>query len=56
MNPLLLMFGWKLYDAEIEIDNERRDVRILAKGNLITGELKVQKIQDFYIARSNDDS
>lgn len=56
MNPLLLMFGWKLYDAEIEIDNERRDVRILAKGNLITGEIKVQKIQDFYIARSNDDS
>ena len=56
MNPLLLMFGWKLHEASIRIDQHDRDVRLLVKGSLKPGSYKVQSIQDFYIARSNDDS
>tara|TARA_Y100001960_G_C14764467_1_gene876088 strand:+ start:2532 stop:3119 length:588 start_codon:yes stop_codon:yes gene_type:complete len=55
MNPLLLMFGWKLHEASIKIDDHDRDVRILVKGPLKPGTYKVQSIQDFYIARSNDE-
>ncbi|SEA42074.1 hypothetical protein [Marinobacterium iners] len=51
MNPLLLMFGWKLYEAEIEINGNERSVRVLYKGNLIPGDYSVQTIQDCYVAR-----
>jgi len=51
MNPLLLMFGWKLYEAKIHINNETRDVRMLKKAVLLPGNYRVQTIQDFYIAR-----
>lgn len=51
MNPLLLMFGWKLYEAEIEINGNERAVRMLYKGNLAPGNYSVQTIQDFYVAR-----
>ncbi|EKY4195869.1 hypothetical protein RCQ53_003138 [Vibrio harveyi] len=53
MNPLLLMFGWKLYEAKVNINGQSRDVRILKKGNLTPGNYRVQTIQDFYIAREN---
>ncbi len=53
MNPLLLMFGWRLYEAKIKINGQSRDVRVLKKGNLIPGPYKVQTIQDFYIARES---
>lgn len=53
MNPLLLMFGWRLYEAKININGQSRDVRILKRGNLTPGDYKVQTIQDFYIAREN---
>ena len=53
MNPLLLMFGWRLYEAKININGQSRDVRILKKGHLTPGNYKVQTIQDFYIAREN---
>lgn len=51
MNPLLLMFGWRLYEANININRQSRTVRILIRGELIPGNYKAQKIQDFYIAR-----
>lgn len=53
MNPLLLMFGWKLYEAEIEINGNERSVRMLYKGNLTPGDYSVQTIQDFYVARGD---
>src|SRR5690606_26185897 len=37
MNPLLLMFGWKLYEVEAEINGNERSVRVLFKGNLAPG-------------------
>lgn len=51
MNPLLIMFGWKLYEAKININGKNRDVRVLTKGGLTPGSYRVQTIQDFYIAR-----
>ncbi|RZG81747.1 hypothetical protein [Acinetobacter venetianus] len=51
MNPLLLMFGWKLYEAKIQINNQGRDVRVLRKGVLTPGNYKFQSIQDFYISK-----
>ncbi|MGF1807455.1 hypothetical protein L4C31_19630, partial [Aliivibrio sifiae] len=51
MNPLLLMFGWKLYEAKIEINGQERDVRVLKKGTLAPGSYKFQSVQDFYISR-----
>lgn len=51
MNPLLLMFGWKLYEARILMRGQVRDVRILAQTSLVPGTYKFQTIQDFYIAR-----
>lgn len=51
MNPLLLVFGWKLYEATIVINNIEKDVRVLKQGPLQTGIQKAQTIQDFYILR-----
>lgn len=51
MNPLLLMLGWKLYEAKIEINGQERDVRVLKKGTLTPGNYKFQSVQDFYISR-----
>ena len=51
MNPLLLMFGWKLYEAKIQINGQERDVRVFKKGVLTPGNYKFQSIQDFYISK-----
>ena len=51
MNPILLMFGWKLYEAKIVINGQERDVRVLKKGALTQGNYKFQSIQDFYISK-----
>ncbi len=51
MNPLLLMFGWKLYEANIVINNQSRDVRILKMGKITPGQQKAQTIQDFYLTK-----
>jgi len=51
MNPLLLMFGWRLYEASILINNAPREVRVLKQGLLIPGQQNTQKIQEFYIAK-----
>ncbi|SON50276.1 hypothetical protein [Vibrio tapetis] len=54
MNPILLMFGWKLYEAKIVINDEERDVRVLKKGSLTPGNYKFQSIQDFYISKDTN--
>lgn len=55
MNPLLLMFGWKLYEGKTTNGSEDLDIRILHYGKLNAGVVDVQKIQEIYIARSSDD-
>lgn len=51
MNPLLLIFGWKLYEATIVINNVEKDVRVLKHGTLVLGTHMAQTVQDFYIIR-----
>jgi hypothetical protein len=51
MNPLLLMFGWNLYEANITVNNTTRAVRMLKRGKLSIGKHHAQTIQDFYISR-----
>jgi hypothetical protein len=54
MNPILLMFGWKLYEAKIQINGQERDVRVLKKGTLVPGNYRFQSIQDFYISKDDN--
>lgn len=51
MNPLLLMFGWSLYEASIKFNKQEKVVRVLKRGNLVPGKQKAQTIQDFYLMR-----
>ena len=51
MNPLLIVFNWRLYEAEITINGVNRLVRVLKRGSLHPGTQQAQTIQDLYIAR-----
>lgn len=51
MNPLLLMFGWTLYESTIKFNEEEKIVRALKQGPLCKGEQKAATIQDFYLMR-----
>ena len=51
MNPLLLIFGWNLYEANIKINGVTRVVKILKKDSFPPGHYKAQTIQDFYICK-----
>lgn len=51
MNPLLLIFGWRLHDARISVNGNERDVRVLYKGALTLGKKWGQAIQDFFVVR-----
>lgn len=51
MNPLLLIFDWKLYEATVVINNVEKDVRVLKQGTLSLGTHIAQTVQDFYILR-----
>ena len=52
MNPLLLIFGWRLHEATIVISSEEKDVRVLRNSNQSPkGAVEVQTIQDFYIIK-----
>lgn len=55
MNPLLLILGWKVYELEILINNERRVVKALSKGSVQLSNYSAQKVQGFYIIRSCGD-
>lgn len=51
MNPLFIIFGWRLYEAKIIIKGHKRDTRVLKKGQLIPGKQVAQTIQQFYISK-----
>ncbi|MBM7131002.1 hypothetical protein [Dyella mobilis] len=50
MNPFLFVFGWKIYEAKIEVGqkNETRITRVLKRGELFPGKQRAEKVQDFY--------
>ncbi|MCS4511442.1 hypothetical protein [Xylophilus ampelinus] len=49
MNPILLIFGWNLYEAKIMINKHERIVKILSKNILIPGIYCCGDIQGNYI-------
>ncbi|MGP3789187.1 hypothetical protein [Pseudomonas sp. B392_1p] len=51
MNPLLLVFGWRLYEATIVINGVEKDVRVLKAGPLTPGLASAQTIQEFYVIK-----
>ncbi len=51
MNPLLLILGWRLYEATIVINGVEKDVRVLKPGALVPGLNSAQTIQEFYILK-----
>lgn len=51
MNPLLLILGWRLYEATIVINGIEKDVRVLRPGSLPPGQASAQTIQEFYVIK-----
>ena len=50
MNPVLLIFGWNLYEAEATINGHKRVVRMLSKVVPKPGKYLCQDIQGSYIS------
>lgn len=50
MNPFLIIFGWKIYEAKIAIgqNKELRITRVLKQGKLLPGKQRAEEVQDFY--------
>jgi hypothetical protein len=51
MNPILLIFGWSLYEAKIQINSHTRIVKILSKTNLPPGSYHCEEVQGNYITK-----
>lgn len=51
MNPLLLILGWRLYEATIAINGVEKDVRMLKPGAIQSGLASAQTVQDFYVIK-----
>lgn len=49
MNPLLLLFGWRLYEGTIGVGSQTLETVILHQGNLEHSRYNAQKIQEIYI-------
>jgi hypothetical protein len=50
MNPLLIIFGWKIYEVKMAIGQNRevRITRVLKQGRLLPGKQRAEAVQDFY--------
>lgn len=53
MNPVLLIFGWNLYEAKVFVNGSERTTNILSKTYLIPGKYHCDAIQNNYITRGN---
>lgn len=49
MNPILIVFGWNLYEARIIVNKHERTSKFLSKNALRPGEYLCQEIQGNYI-------
>ena len=54
MNPILLIFGWNLYEAKIRIQKQERIVKILSKAAPTPGTYECEEVQGSYIAKQRD--
>ncbi|MBE8716535.1 hypothetical protein C4F51_04955 [Cellvibrio sp. KB43] len=53
LNPILLVFGWNLYEAKVLVNGHPRTVRVLSKSRLIPGEYHCEMIQENYITKGS---
>lgn len=53
LNPLLLIFGWQLYEAKVRTGGQERTVRVLKRGSLLPGPAKGELVQDFYFVEGD---
>lgn len=51
MNPILLIFGWNLYEAKILINKHERIVKILSRNILPPGNYDCANVQGSYITK-----
>lgn len=51
LNPILLIFGWNLYEAKVLVNRHSRTVRVLSKTKLVPGEYHCEVIQENYITK-----
>lgn len=49
MNPILLIFGWNLYEARVRINSHERTVKVLSKKQLIPGNYLCESVHENYI-------
>ncbi len=50
MNPILLILGWNLYEAEAEINGHKRTVKLLCRNDPTPGKYLCQEVQGSYIS------
>jgi len=57
MNPILLIFGWSLYETKVQVNGHPRMARVLSKSRLIPGDYYCEEVQGNYITKgiSQDD-
>ena len=53
MNPVLIAFGWRLYEVDIVVGGNRvrKTVRALKQGKLLPGEQLIEDVQEVYLMR-----
>jgi hypothetical protein len=49
MNPVLLVLGWNLYEADVSINGHKRSIRLLSKKEPTPGIYLCQSVQGSYI-------
>lgn len=56
MNPILLIFGWNLYDANICLDKHNISTKILSKIKLTSNKIySCEKIQSIYVIKGDNE-
>ena len=53
---MLIMFGWNLYEAKINIDSHERNVKILSKKTLTPGKYSCELVHENYITDGDKSS
>lgn len=54
MNPILLIFGWSLYEAKVIVNGHARIAKILSKSKLPPGDYHCEDVQGNYITKGGD--
>jgi hypothetical protein len=49
MNPMLLILGWNLYEAEAQINGHKRVIKLLSRSDPTPGKYLCQEVQGSYI-------